>query len=167
MAFAKRINGSLPTRFSQCNGASPVCGWQYFVEETEDGDGFKKLGHFLVHEDTGASREIDWTPYGRMSILDIKRLVEMNFPPRPSVSTTSGGKVSSPWDHDTLELAYYRFITRHSRQPNHIPPGKAAPRFLDLRTGGNLPKDDGLPWIFLGTASAVVLLLLLTFTYLA
>lgn len=70
-------------------------GWTYFTEHDET-DIDRKRSHFLVHQDTGRTVEVDFTPYERISREGVAALVEMDFPARPG---------PAPWDGRDLAAA--------------------------------------------------------------
>lgn len=128
--------------------------WEYFTSEERDDD-VRKLSHFVVHQDTGETHEIDWTPYSFMSPPDVLRMADMGFPPRKVRMSAVGSTVSGPWNSEACELEWMRWRAR--QVPNQIPPGNAAPRYV--QTDG----ASSYAWIFAAALTVLVMLAIFPF----
>ena len=76
------------------------CGaWSYFTCDDNPDDDCRKIGHLLVHEDTGETLRIDFTPYRQMTREDVQRWLDLGRPQRQD---------AGPLRTEQLELMWWR-----------------------------------------------------------
>jgi hypothetical protein len=92
-----------------------VDGWAYYTEDLTDEDTGRNLRHFVVHEDSGETYEINFSPYAYMMPADIRHMIEMGWPPYNRVVGYPGAN----WTSRDIELAWFRF---ERGQPPFIQP---------------------------------------------
>lgn len=100
--------------------------WEYYTQDLEDDDLRHSYLHYVVNQDTGVVREVNYTRHALMKDVDILRLSVMNWPEPEAVL----GGCALPWTSATIELALQRYENAMSKKGDRVDFSEGQPRLF-------------------------------------